>query len=149
ESRRCSCRLGPAPTYRRCSPKSRQGRLLLRARTQQLSLSFVPCAFASLKSLKVERARLAGFKTGVQRVLQRLDLCFVFFQEPQPCPDHIACRAIAPALNLGFNKAGEVLPEGYGCVSHVFSPYGSTILYYLLVNRSVFAAAFAGCNTSM
>ena len=54
----------------------------------------------------------------IQRILQRLYPGFMLLQQSQPCPDYIACGAIASALHLGINETGEVLPEGYGCVSH-------------------------------
>jgi len=40
--------------------------------------SLLPAPLAGLEGLEVERARLAGFKASVQRVLQRLHLRFVF-----------------------------------------------------------------------
>ncbi len=64
----------------------------------------MPCTLASLESLEVERARRAGFKANIQRILQRLHLGFVFFQQAQPCPDYIACGTIASALHLGLNN---------------------------------------------
>ncbi|ALR10003.2 hypothetical protein ADT28_12715 [Xylella fastidiosa] len=64
------------------------------------------------KHLAVERARLAGLVANIQRILQRLHLCFVFLQQPQTGPDNIAGGTVATALDLGINKAGEVRPEG-------------------------------------
>src|SRR6218665_745307 len=77
----------------------------------------------------IERAWLTGLKASVQRILQRLHLGFVLFQQSQTCPDHIAGRAIAAAVDLGIDEAGEVHSEGYGCVSaHECSPVGVPIV---------------------
>jgi hypothetical protein len=66
--------------------------------------------------------------------LQCFHLAFVLFQQAQTCPNHIAGRAIAPALHLGIDKASEVRSEGYGCVSaHERSPVEERQLYQFLV----------------
>jgi hypothetical protein len=60
--------------------------------------------------IAIERAWLAGLKASVQRILQRFYLGFVLFQQPKTCPDHIASRAITPALHLRIDEAGEMRP---------------------------------------
>src|SRR6218665_3470354 len=65
----------------------------------------------------IERPWLTGLKASVQRILQRLRLGFVLFQQSQTCPDPIAGRAIAAAVDLSIDEAGEARSEGYGCVA--------------------------------
>jgi hypothetical protein len=95
------------------------------------------CVHPTQELIAIERARLAGLEASIQRILQSLHLGFVFLQQPQSCPNYVACRAIATALYLSINEANEVLPEGYGCISaHKYL----LVLYQYLPNFSTRSA---------
>lgn len=92
------------------------------------------------KRLVVERLGRAGPLGRDQRVLQRLHLGFVLFEQARARPYDLAGRFVTARLHLRVDQAGEVIAEGdLGVLAHGL-PHTAGV-HHLLVTREAVEGA--------
>src|SRR5690348_10721886 len=85
----------------------------------------------------VERLRRAGPLPCDQRVLQRLHLGFVLFEQTKAGPYDFAGRSVAAGLHLGVDESGEMIADqDRGVLAHDDCPLIPIYIIYWYKSQS-------------